>query len=237
MRLFTAIYPSYDALDHLDLALRFLGDNSGPGGPSSLRWVPREQRHITLAFHGQVPDGIVPDYLESLSRALSDNDDADVSCFSVTLAGGGSFNARTLWAGIGEGLDELRRLSQVVDRAASDVGIRGDNRAGSRPHLTLARLSANRGPDRRRAGNRGSKGTMTNGLGGPNVEALAHALAIYRGPSWPVESVRVVRSDLGEGRSGGPLHETVGEVSLSNVDFGGSQLVDESPFLRNWMAF
>jgi 2'-5' RNA ligase len=43
----------------------------------------------------------------------------------------------------------------------------------------------------------------------------AHALAVYRGPAWQVDTVHVVASELGAGRSGGPLHRDVAAIALA----------------------
>jgi 2'-5' RNA ligase len=160
MRLFTAIYPSAEALDHLDLALASIGGvtvvDAGPG----LRWVPKEQRHVTLAFHGEVPDGRVPGFVESLDAAL-----APAHPCHIALAGGGSFSGRTLWAGVGEGVAALRLLAATVEAVAADAGFRADDRAGGRPHLTLARASASRGqpPQGRQSRNQLSRGQSSKG--------------------------------------------------------------------------
>ena len=42
----------------------------------------------------------------------------------------------------------------------------------------------------------------------------AHAFAVYRGPAWEVDAVHVVASELGGGRSGGPLHRDVAALPL-----------------------
>ncbi|PZR55468.1 RNA 2',3'-cyclic phosphodiesterase [Xylanimonas oleitrophica] len=204
MRLFTAVYPSAQASAHLDLALGGLGGpavaDPGPG----LRWVPKEQRHLTLAFHGEVPDGAVPAYLAALAPALS-----EVAPFDVALGGGGSFGGRTLWAGVAEGAAGLRVLAAAAEQAAAEAGFRADDRAGGRPHLTLARTSASRGLPQRG----GSRRPRSRPDGGP-LPAWARALAVYRGPVWEVGVVHVVASELGAGRSGGPLHTSVAAVRL-----------------------
>ena len=46
------------------------------------------------------------------------------------------------------------------------------------------------------------------------VAEAVHALAVYRGPEWTADEVEVVASRLGEGRSGGPLHEVLATVPL-----------------------
>jgi 2'-5' RNA ligase len=206
VRLFTAVYPSEEALRHLDLAL------GGVGGPSvadpgvGLRWLPREQRHITLAFHGEVPDGAVPGYVHALADALS-----GVAPFDVALAGSGSFGGRTLWVGLGDGVVGLRRLAAAVDDAASSSGVPTNDRAGGRPHLTVARASLSRMPNR--VGNRRPRGRA--GDAGSPLVPWARALAVYRGPAWGVDAVHVVASELGKGRSGGALHHDVAVLSLA----------------------
>ncbi|MGO1173439.1 MAG: 2'-5' RNA ligase family protein, partial [Actinomycetaceae bacterium] len=65
-----------------------------------------------------------------------------------------------------------------------------------RAHLTVARES------------RRSRDTD---LGG-----LASALAVYEGPTWRADTIELVSSQLGEGRSGGPLHDVVAEIPLGS---------------------
>jgi 2'-5' RNA ligase len=193
---------------------------------AGLRWTPRQQRHITLAFHGNVPDGAVPSYLDALNWALSE---AAVEPFSVSLAGGGSFGGRTLWAGIGEGEKNLRGLAAVVQEAAAEAGFWPDKHGGARPHVTLARVSNNRGEPQRRSGRRNqtrrSNTSNHSDIGQnedtqlTNLAAWARALAIYRGPLWAVANVQVVKSELGKGPSAGPLHT---EISTIPLQFGVS---------------
>ncbi|MDR2723114.1 MAG: RNA 2',3'-cyclic phosphodiesterase [Cellulomonadaceae bacterium] len=216
MRLFTAVYPTVEASDHLDLALGGLrgagvtGDLLADDGPG-LRWVPKEQRHITLAFHGAVPDGAVPAYVDALAVALAATG-GSTGPFDVALAGGGTFGARTLWAGVSDGTDELRHLSRIVEEAAAEAGFRPDEHAGGRPHMTLARASASRGHSPRRSGARGPSSKRQREAA--PLDAWAHALAIYRGPAWPVTAVHLVASQLGQGRSGSPLHTPLAVIPL-----------------------
>ncbi len=208
MRLFTAVYPSPEASAHLDLALGSIGGSAVADPGPGLRWVPKEQRHVTLAFHGDVPDGAVPGYVEALGAAIG-----EIRPFDVALAGGGSFGGRTLWAGVGEGVDGLRALASAAADAAAEAGFRADDRAGGRPHLTLARASASRTRPRTLPNRGGTRPPLadTTPLG-----SWAHALAVYRGPVWEVDEVHVVASTLGAGRSGGPLHDAVAVLPLGS---------------------
>lgn len=202
MRLFTAVYPSDAALSHLDLALGGVGGDAVTDPGSGLRWVPAAQRHVTLAFHGSVPDGAVPGYVEALGEALT-----HVDPFDLALAGSGTFGGRTLWVGVRGDVSALRGLGETVAEVADAEGLPADARATGRAHLTVARASVSRTPAERRGRSRSRRR-------GPEVEthpfaAWARALAVYAGPRWAVGRVHVVASELGAGRSGGPAHSDV----------------------------
>ncbi|WP_418277166.1 RNA 2',3'-cyclic phosphodiesterase [Isoptericola jiangsuensis] len=210
MRLFTAVYPSTEALAHLDLALSGVGaDVLGPG----LRRVPPSQRHVTLVFHGEVSDGAVDDYVEDLTSALQ-----DVGPFDLEAAGCGSFGGRTLWIGLGGGVDRLRELSHRVARTAEDAGVAGAERSGGRPHLTVARASSSLvGADRARARRARRRGEADQEGPASPFGAWARALSVYRGPAFTVTEVRVVASRLGAGPAGGPAHDEVAVVPLGGL--------------------
>jgi len=213
VRLFTAVYPSGAASAHLELAL---GGVAGPAVADpgvGLRWVPAEQRHVTLLFHGEVPDGAVPGYVDALGAAVR-----DVDPFELALAGGGTFSGRTLWVGLTGDVDPLRRLAGLAGEAAADAGLPAADRAGGRAHLTVARATLRAAAARRRQvdGARGGTHRPRGRDDEPSVLASwARALAVYRGPAWPVAAVHVVSSELGAGRSGGPAHEDVAVIGLA----------------------
>ena len=213
MRIFTAVYPSAEASAHLDLALASVG---GPlvGDPGKgVRWTPKEQRHVTIAFHGEVPDGAVPHYVDELTAAV-----AGIEPFECLLAGGGTFQGRTFFVGVGEqGGRGLRALADAAEEAAAVCGFRADPRSAGRPHLTLARATA-RAEQRRRGST--DRGGRRRPLDGPDIGAMfelwTRALSVYRGPAWTVDAVSVVQSELGAGASGGPLHTEVARIVLDD---------------------
>lgn len=175
MRLFSAVYPSPESLTHLDGALGGVGGPAVADPGTGLRWVPREQRHVTLAFHGEVPDGAVDGYVDALGDAV-----ADVGPFDLALAGSGTFSGRTLWVGVGGDVDALRSLARRVDDAAADAGVSGTDRVAGRPHLTVARASASVvGADRARERRRRRRGEPEQEPASP-FGRWAHALAVYR---------------------------------------------------------
>jgi len=216
MRLFAAVWPPDDVLDHLDLALA--GMRGGPSGRSAtFRWSARETWHLTAAFYGELPDGSVP----ALVAALTD-EVGGLAPYDLALHGAGLFSHRTLWVGVGGQVEEQRRLSAACARAGDEAGAWRDERARDRPHLTVARVRPGSGPPRRRsspastapAGRRGSV---------PQEEpaaAFVRAMSVYDGPSWTVDRVALVESRPGEGRGGGPLYTVVEQLPLRAVEPG-----------------
>lgn len=211
MRIFTAVYPSPEASSHLDLALAGVGGAMIAEPGKAVRWTPKEQRHLTVAFHGEVPDGALPHYVEELTASVS-----EVEPFECLLAGGGTFQGRTFFVGVGEqGSGGLRVLAAAAEEAAAACGFRADDRAGGRPHLTLARVTARADRPRRGTTNRGGqRRPFDGGDGAATFDLWARALSVYRGPAWTVGSVSVVQSELGGGEGGGPLHTELARIAL-----------------------
>lgn len=118
MRLFSALVPPGDVVDHL---AGWLASHTGEL-PPELRWTPVDRWHITLGFFGDDDD---PVRRAKWLHRRADGRPAP----RLRLAGAGTFPG-VLWAGV-RTADE-RLLAQLA-RAA------GAGRRGYRPHLTLAR--------------------------------------------------------------------------------------------------
>lgn len=201
-RLFAALSPSVEALDHLDLALSSLGAVALDDGRPSLRWTPRELMHLTVAFFGEVADGAADDLGRELDEVARSADP-----LGLHLRGAGTFEDRILFVGVGGDAEALRRLSAATAEAASDVGLRLDRRPRQRAHLTVARASGPRKTSRRKTDPRPT---------GPGLGELAHALAVYEGPRFTADELCLVESTPGAGRSGGPLYEVVRTFPLGD---------------------
>lgn len=119
-----------------------------------------------------------------------------------------------------------RRDGRRSHRRSAWAGDR--RRGGSRDGGSWAANSASGG---RGNGGRGSGGR---GYGGPSpadfgrdlarparhdgagiLHEVVHALSVYSGPSWSATEIELVSSRLGEGRSGGALHETVATIPFA----------------------
>lgn len=185
MRLFAAIRPPIEVTEHLLFALHPLREELR----GDLRWADPDNWHITLAFYGEQPNGMVEDLVDHLSVAARMNEE-----FTIRLKGAGSFNNRNLWMGTGGDTRPLRRLM-------ADCLIDPVERKRQRAHLTVARPS-------QRMRSRGWD---------PVIPDLVRALSVYEGPAWHVDEIELVSSELGKGRSGGPRYETRGTLTLASA--------------------
>ena len=198
MRLFAAVQPPADVLAHVEHALDAVrGPDEDAGGPGPLRWAARDDRHITLAFFGEVSAGAAEQLEHGLAAVAAEH-----RPFRAQLRGAGVFDRRVFWIGVGGDADVLSGLTGACVDLGDAVTGRTDSRVRSRSHLTVARVRSQaraRRPYRRRE---------AVPAGPDRVAALAHALAVYAGPEWTVDSFALLSSRPGEGRGGGPLYET-----------------------------
>lgn len=207
MRLFAAVRPPRDVLEHLEAALVSVRRADAEQGARGLRWTPPGDRHVTLAFFGEVPAVAADDLAEALDDVA-----AATAPFDAALAGAGVFDGRTLWIGCsGTGWTAL--MTAAGQAGAAVVGRGADGRR--RPHLTIARRRAG-GPGGRRP-TRGSPARPGGTAEGVDPAHLAHALALYRGPGWTVQDLALVSSTLGAGPGGSPRYDVVHVSALPAV--------------------
>lgn len=209
MRLFAALMLPAAAAEHLQMAVRSVDatapDPTAGRGRPLLRWVPYEQRHITLAFYGEVPAGAVDELAAELAAAM-----AELSPFPLRIRGAGVFTRRTLWAGVQYApgdqasagtphpspLLELMRISETIGSGYARSPEPVSQRDRRRAHVTLARA-------------------RSRGDGEEQLRTRAEALAVYEGPTWTVTEAHLVLSELGQGKSGTPLYTTQAELPLT----------------------
>lgn len=143
--------------------------------------------------------------------------------------GNGDDGGRGGRGGTPDGRRERRRAHLTVARLRARE--QGGRRDGRRNH----RRSAWAG-DRRRGGAHGGGGShgVPGGRAGLGADGygrdlsrparhdgasllhdVVHALSVYSGPSWTATEIELVSSRLGEGRSGGALHETVATIPFA----------------------
>lgn len=217
MRTFASVRPPDVVLEHLAAALESVHLGAGAQGPGRplgpVRWSPPENWHVTLAFYGDVPDGAVQELADALAAlALTQ------APFELRLRGAGVFAHRTLWVGVGADVTAVSRLVTGAREVGAAVLGRAEDRERSRPHLTIGRVTddVRAARTRRRDARRPSlpPGRRGRPEGGDPLAAAVRALGIYEGPSWTVEHLRLVRSELGRGRGGSALHTDVARFDL-----------------------
>ncbi|MBQ0847390.1 RNA 2',3'-cyclic phosphodiesterase [Streptomyces sp. NPDC057620] len=132
MRLFAAVLPPEDVTVELGAVVD--GLRRLPGAGDGVRWTTRPGWHFTLAFYGEVDDGLVPELSVRLERSARRTDP-----FSLSLRGGGRFGGRALWAGAAGDVRTLRLLADRAVAAGRRAGVTREEHRAYRAHLTLAR--------------------------------------------------------------------------------------------------
>lgn len=174
-----AAYPPPEVCDHLARQVEQLHVTAASGRGVNTRLARRDTWHVTLVFLGEVDEQRAADVHEAIERAVGGWRAAALGAPELRLAGGGRFGRgrfTVLWVGVDGGDEALGRLARDVRREFKRARLPYDNRP-YRPHMTVAR-----------PGDR---------LDRAAVEADRAALAGYRGPAWPVDTVELVRSRLG----------------------------------------
>jgi len=143
MRLFFAIELGEALLDLLDETTEPLRAEA-----PELSWVPREKRHLTLKFLGDVDEAAAPGLVEAADRAAALHAPLQMHVREV-----GAFpnfrRARVVWIGV-EQEPRLELLHHDLELACAEKGFEVEGRP-FRPHITLARVRAPLPPGRLRA--------------------------------------------------------------------------------------
>ncbi|MEM7112249.1 MAG: RNA 2',3'-cyclic phosphodiesterase [Chloroflexota bacterium] len=104
----------------------------------TVRWVRREQLHLTLAFLGETAVSTLPALYQILDKCAY-----QTKPFTLQLGEMGCFpncrKPRVLWVGLKGELEPLRKLQSDVVRAIKPLGWEPEKRPYS-PHLTLGRI-------------------------------------------------------------------------------------------------
>jgi len=100
-----------------------------------VRWVERDQMHLTLGFFGEVPEDIELQLRDKLSAI-------EFGAFFLSVSGVGTFSAKgavkIIWIGVGKAHPHLFQIHKHVQEAALAVGLEADLRPWH-PHITIAR--------------------------------------------------------------------------------------------------
>ena len=110
-------------------------------GVSKVRWVKRENMHLTVLFLGNINEETIPAMAEDISDICE-----RFSPFIVRMKGVGCFpnirNPKVIWVGIDGEIERMARFYESLVMNLSKYGIKQENRT-YRPHLTLGRIKGN----------------------------------------------------------------------------------------------
>jgi 2'-5' RNA ligase len=182
-RAFVAVVPPEPVADALAEAVARARASAEPG----LRWLPRDQRHLTLRFLGRVVDA------EQLRLCLRDA--ALHATGPIALGHAGAFasaaRASVVWIGVRDGKRSIGALAASVEEAAVASGLPAEPRA-FRPHVTLARAR----------------------MAGPAHAALAALGDDPVGPPWAIGEVVLFESET---KSTGAVHHVVDRFTVDGA--------------------
>ena len=138
MRLFLALEIDDAARAAIgDAAVRIARRLSKLGAGGAVKWVGRENLHVTLRFLGEVADTNVPPLIAALESPLA------IGAFEMVLGGGGCFPPggppRVIWVAVTHGAAEARRTYAELERRLSAFDVEREARPYT-PHLTLGRV-------------------------------------------------------------------------------------------------
>jgi 2'-5' RNA ligase len=147
MRLFIAVELDDEAKDAIGAEQKRIA-SAMRESRSMLKWIKRDQMHLTLVFLGEVPEARVPALTEAVRQPVAQPP------FDLAFGGLGTFPPhgapRVLWVAVLDGAKNLVDLQRVMAARVVACGIALESRPFS-PHLTLARWRDSRPSDRRAA--------------------------------------------------------------------------------------
>lgn len=139
------------------------------------KWVARDELHVTLVFLGDVASEQIPALCENVQPVCE-----RWAPFSVRIQGLSAFpnlnRPRVFWAGVDQGADLLASLQDELAASLEPLGFVRESRP-FHPHVTLARLEANR---RQR----------------PEPLRLTPSDLTWTAGCFPITDVKLLRSDL-----------------------------------------
>ncbi|MDM4722231.1 RNA 2',3'-cyclic phosphodiesterase [Micromonospora sp. WMMA1363] len=179
MRLFAAVYPSPEAVEHLGAQITHLRVGVAGANGINVRLADPVRAHVTLVFLGEVEADRLMAVESALGLAAEWSRDGREVAPRLRLGGGGRFGRgrfTILWVDLRGEVEALTVLSRLIRSRLRSGRLPYDEKP-FRPHLTIAR-----------PGDR---------LPSADVAADVEALHAYQGPEWPANELVLVRSHPG----------------------------------------
>lgn len=138
VRTFIAIDPGKAIQDRL-VALQ---ENLTRDG-AQVKWVERDNLHITLLFLGEVEERALGDLCRAVAEGVR-----VYKTFEVAIEGAGCFpnprRPRILWVGLGKGIQETVAVHDALESPLLDLGCYRREERRFTPHVTLGRIRGER---------------------------------------------------------------------------------------------
>ncbi|MET8549171.1 RNA 2',3'-cyclic phosphodiesterase [Micromonospora zamorensis] len=183
MRLFVAVYPPPESVEHLGAQVARLRVGAAAAAGSNVRLADPAHLHVTLAFLGDVEAARLVEVESALGLAAEGFSDGRNALPRYSLGGGGRFGqgrSTVLWVGLRGEVEALHVLAGLVRSRLRQARLPCDARP-FRPHLTVARP--------------GDRMDLA------DIEADRTDLDDYQGPEWPATELLLMRSHLDSRRS------------------------------------
>ncbi|OQA91676.1 MAG: 2',5' RNA ligase family [Elusimicrobia bacterium ADurb.Bin231] len=141
MRIFFAVKPSLDGISAIEKIIARLSKTR-----ADIRWVRKENIHITIKFLGETEEDILRLIKEDLKEKISSR-----KKFLFNLSGIGffpdAFAPRVIWMGVSAGSEEFSGLARLIDERLCSLINPEMEIQKFVPHLTLGRFKSRKGKD------------------------------------------------------------------------------------------
>jgi len=134
LRTFLALEIDEPTRDALVAAERSIG-----AAGAKMKWVERENLHVTMNFLGDVADETVSRVCEIAAGVAAEAAPFDFDVRGAVCVPPKGRAVRMIWAGVGEPTGALNSLYSKLAEAFAGFGLRQEQRA-FKPHITLARI-------------------------------------------------------------------------------------------------
>jgi 2'-5' RNA ligase len=171
------------------VALQEVLGRSGVG----IKWVEPENIHVSLLFLGEVNERDIHELCVAVGGCC-----AEVEAFRMSVETVGCFpnprRPRVVWAGIGEGKQELVALHDALEGPLMELGCYRREDRPYTPHVTLGRVKAASAPE--------------------PLAAAIQRQAAWQGGEIDVREVHVLSSEL---RPTGPVYTVLSRAKLQQA--------------------
>ena len=109
--------------------------------PAKVKWVARENMHLTVRFLGEISRQKVDEIVEKM---FDMNIQERISVVSLSLSEIGTFgrrNPRVIWLGLSGEVEKIVELHGYIERVCDAVKLPADDKKFS-PHITIGRVKS-----------------------------------------------------------------------------------------------